>query len=105
MINRPFKRYLECVCGDDDHTIYTDFDPDPDWEYFMVGVQLAPRYGFFMRIWLALRYIFKPNENKYSHWHTVDLNEEGVRRLKSECDKFLVALEHQRLHQRLTGSN
>lgn len=93
---------FECECHSYDHAIFTDHyvEDEPDgWNYFTIGTQLAPLNNFFKRVRVAVKYIFNPHDNVYSHWHETELDEESVVRLMGECNRYLLELAERKTRE------
>lgn len=57
--------YLPCACTYPDHLIRVSLDTcEPE---LRVDVSLNPEASLLRRLWLALKYVFKPHK-PYSHW-------------------------------------
>lgn len=80
--------YIECVCSCACHNLRFSWDPDPSFPKILVSVFLNSYYGFFRRIWLAIRYIFG-FKSKYGQFDEVILMNEQVEQLENMCDRFL----------------
>jgi hypothetical protein len=63
--------YIECSCSDASHVVRISSDLED--KELVIEVQLQPIYGFFKRIWLAIKYVFGYS-NPYGHWDCTLLN-------------------------------
>jgi hypothetical protein len=78
--------YYECQCECSDHTIRFVYDPDENELY--TEVQLYQYHNIFVRIWLAIKYIFG-YECKYGHWDCWMLKNEDCNGIKELLDKVI----------------
>ena len=68
------------------------FDYFRHYEYqkFYINVQLNPRYGFFNRVWLAVKYIFGARSRfGYGHWDEGGLDYNSAKNVRKLIDDFI----------------
>jgi hypothetical protein len=60
--------YFECICAHDEHTIR--FTLDKEEKEIYTSVFLANHRNFFVRIWLAIKYVFgwKCRYGYFANW-------------------------------------
>lgn len=81
------KKFYECDCTDNDHTIQVW--TDPEFDEVIISTQLAPLHPWYKRVWVAVKYVFNPHGGNYSHWHDTILNPDSTRELRDQLDAFL----------------
>lgn len=80
--------YVECNCSCEYHTLRFTWDPDPECPEVYVSVFLNPYFGFFRRLWLAIKYIFG-FKSKYGHFDETVLMHDQLKQIRGLCDRFL----------------
>lgn len=78
--------YLECKCHTPDHLVRVWLDPGDDVTApeLILEPMMNPQYGFFRRLWVSLKYIFRPHGTRlYWHWDSVLLDADQVNKLSS----------------------
>ncbi len=80
-----------CDCSDTNHQMQFLFD---DWgdddPSLYVSVQLNQRYGFFARVWLAIKYICGVRSRfGYGHWDEGSISPESAKEVRRLLDDFI----------------
>lgn len=74
------EEFITCSCSDKNHLLcITKFDDD---EELYLSVVLNNRHGFFKRILIALKYIFRIPTTFGGHWVEFVLHNKGKEQLK-----------------------
>lgn len=81
--------YVECDCDCSEHTLRFAWDPDPEYSIIYVSVFLRLFYGFWKRLWLALKYVVGIHTCKFGHFDETSLSHDKVEQLRDLCDRFL----------------
>lgn len=77
--------YIDCACSDPKHTLR--FTSDAELSEFVTEVHLNQYYGFFKRVWLAIKYVFG-RSNKNGHFDCTILNLSQVEELSTLLKTF-----------------
>jgi len=86
------KKYIECMCGTNEHTIrYSFFDDNEDLSdhIFYIDVYLEST-KWYKRIWRGIKYIFG-YKSRYADFTEVIYNTDKVKELKTFLDEYLKA--------------
>ena len=76
-----FTSFFECVCSTEEHTIRFKLEDYGDNNATLyVSIFLDQYYGFFGRIWIAMKYIFG-YKCKDGHWDCIMMKAEDADRL------------------------
>lgn len=85
------KVYLECSCSSKDHVVCLTTvsweDEDPPTLY--LNMQMRPEYGFFRRVWTAIRYILKSTPCEYGCWNETIISPEEAQKLIEVSTNYL----------------
>lgn len=85
------KHYVECQCDSGDHVIRFVYSPADDKTNFppdlYMEVQMCQPNGFFRRLWLAVKYLFK-KECEYGHWDCTLIAVDEVIKLQKLLEQF-----------------
>lgn len=85
------QQLFVCDCGNVEHQIVLEFDPDEDdsqWALMFLSYHLYQYKGFFRRLMVGLRYAFG-HRSKYGDFGEMILNKEIVQNLYDFLGKFL----------------
>lgn len=97
--------YLECSCTSAEHTLRFTFDSGyfdgDEMPVIYIDVQLNRANGFWKRLWRAIRYVCG-YECRFGHWDEALLLNEGVRQLRTMCDRHLEQWERWEKSRRST---
>jgi len=77
--------YLSCDCSCDEHTLR--FQIDEEEGYIYTSVYLKTWFGFFQRVWVALKYIFGLSNN-YGHFDCFMMSENDIPVMRELLDKY-----------------
>jgi len=90
---------IECLCGySDEHQVrFSYFDASEEDEMF-VSFHLSPYYGFFARLWKAIKYV-AGYSSKYGHWDEVVLSSVEAKELCAFLEDYYtrVAIANRRV--------
>lgn len=81
--DKPVFKYFKCECHDPNHNFVVEYDPE--YKEFAVQIHMSHFAGFFRRLWIAFKYVFKIGTT-FDHYSSVHLTEEQVKELKSFLD-------------------
>jgi hypothetical protein len=70
--------YVECACTSSEHTLRFVVDEEDNEIY--TDVQLARWHPWYMRVWLAIKYVFG-YQCKYGHWDCTIIQEEQAKQI------------------------
>jgi len=78
--------YFECDCFTAEHTIRFSYFPE-ERDFIYAEVHLSS-FGFFKRVWTALRYVFG-KQSQYGCFSETMLNRGQVSKVRDTCNEFL----------------
>ena len=82
------KTYLECDCWSLDHVMRLSyFEDEPDTLYVETHLR---SYGFFRRVWHAIKYVFG-YRSRYGDFDEYLWNVETMAKIRDELNKVLIA--------------
>ena len=84
---------LSCECFSSEHSLFFHFD----WEGNEIYTEMFLRNwrGFFKRLWVAIKYVFKRN-NKYGHFDCFSMSVHAAYVLRTSLDRFLETAEKEK---------
>jgi len=86
--------YLECDCGHNDHMMKMSFvaEDHPFHGYVYASMQMSPSFGFWARIWEAIKYVCG-KESRYGHWDCISLDYGKLKRVQKFLDAAIEEVE------------
>ena len=94
MIKYPTQRVsTECECHDSHHqmefTLF-EWDTDPEDAEFFISVQLNQKHNFFMRCWVALKYVLgRRSRYSWGQWDEGTISVDGAKELLPMIQRFI----------------
>lgn len=81
--------YIDCECRAKDHVVcFEKFVWDENSTELHINMQLNRHFGFFRRIWLAIKYVFRPTAAcSWGNWASTLINQTNAFKLKALIDK------------------
>jgi hypothetical protein len=86
--------WADCTCGTPEHNMQFCYVPNPhedDPPELYVNVFLV-KYGFFRRLWTAIKYVFG-HKSRYGHWDGMELSRESVQELRGWLDEYIATFD------------
>ena len=86
--------YIPCSCTSMDHVVCfrlvdnSEEDKWPDVDLYL-NVQMKHSYGFFSKVWIALKYVFKSTPCNYGYWNETLIEPDSARQIISTCEKYI----------------
>ena len=84
--------FFRCDCSYLGHVIEVSYEIDEDYpehSYFLVQTQLDCNLGFFQRVWVALKYVFTPNNPcGFGGWSSTMLKNAEMNQIRKLMDEY-----------------
>lgn len=80
-------KHFVCECGYRDHAFAFRYDAEDATLYLLA--RLTRVYGFWGRVWTALRYVFAHDPCGFGDWAEVHVSRDDAREIRSMIDRFV----------------
>ncbi len=88
--------WIRCSCQAPSHVMVFRLFSDEDYTEVYVDYCMNPIWGFFKRVWLAIKYVLKISDTS-GHFNEICLSTEDADKLISHLSKYLLlAKKHSR---------
>jgi hypothetical protein len=82
--------FVECQCRALDHVVKFEYEHDGVFNQFYIYMMLNPRYRFWRRIWLAIKFVLNWD---YPVEADAMIKNEDVLRIRNLCEKYLEGID------------